>query len=184
MKKYILVEEERAIDTQERKQLKRKGVKIDAGITFMHDGGTPLVLEIFDKEENALKELEKYKSSIWSVNDTLYVKEYYVQEVENGGSDENEDWDYLDGIEFTELNFGVIWKDKKIASFDSLDDAENFLEDLEYLIGLSDYEERNEVFVELEIEPNTEKYENHYEGKSLDIRKVSKEMYQKCFEMK
>lgn len=134
MKKYVLKKDSIEVKYKDRKE-------IAPGVVLSSDNQEPETIKLFDNKEDALKELQKYKSSIakHTYNGTIYVvEEYYVEE-----NTYDEDGEWLEGgdvWEFSQMEIELVEKPSfdTLAVFDNMKDAEK---------AEDDYEGDGEVFL-------------------------------------
>lgn len=186
--KYLVLERLRIITNRDREELKKKDIKIKTGITSVCDRGFLVDCGIYDTKEEALARLKRMGSLVLVlVNKNLRIYESCIEEYDTKGFEETIDglydmrnWEYKGVIAFSELSFGVCFEPYNneidgidIASFDALDDAEKFMEELSLLSNRSDGT--------FEIVYNFSKFTVHYEDSRLDVRKIAQEEYRKHF---
>lgn len=127
MKKYVLKKDSIEVKYKDRKE-------IAPGVVLSSDNQEPETIKLFNNKEDALKELQKYKSSIakHTYNGTIYVvEEYYVEE-----NTYDEDGEWLEGgdvWEFSQMEIELVEKPSfdTLAVFDNMKDAEKAEDDYE-----------------------------------------------------
>lgn len=117
--------------------------EIKPGVVLTSDNQEPELIKAFDNKEDALEELQKYKSSITihNYNGTLYlVEEYYVEENVYDDEDEEEWLSGGDVWEFSKMEIALVEKPSydTLVVFDNMADAER---------AENEYDGYNEVYL-------------------------------------
>lgn len=127
-------------DSVEVKYKDRKNIR--SGIVLAADDRVPEVIKLFSNKDEALNELQKYKSSIAKLSNhgmSYYlIEEYYVEE--NIYDEEGECVEYGDVLECSKMEIELVEEPSynRLAVFDNMADAEN---------AKDDYEGENEVYL-------------------------------------
>lgn len=130
MIRYELRKDTREMNSKER-------FEISQGCTQFQESAYPEIIETFDSKEEALKELEKYQTEIYSFQSntgTCYeVTEYFVEEVEVNEDGERTD-NGCNSIWFSEIKIELVAENStsdSLGVFDNLQEAEKAMNDCE-----------------------------------------------------